>query len=461
MSKERKHIDDLFKEELQDYSLETSMADFDAIMDKMNPKKKRRIPFWWFYLCAGIAIIGSAITIHEFYSLENIDSVEVVEFSPKEAHLSNMKDANTSIESEVLNDESLNGNLDASPTTDETGVSPLSQSEEKELVLSINRIAKVESKQDAQKAKNKNQISSEKEAITSKEAPTAKVFNEKDNKGTVKDSNEVPEEKVMAVDAIKDTVSENMVSKDLAEPIDTVNTTKEPSQKLLNNTPFQSKWRLAIMGSYMQSARAIESSNTYADVRENGEKNTASLSFGIQLHREFKNGFSLGTGLEKNSFNNEANYVYSRKKFDLLPVLNPSGDTIGYFKNNFRDTTEEFKATNRINVLRLPIQAQYSFTIQKSGFRIGGGLYGDYITKVTGELPENEDLIPTNAKQIFTKDFMIGWSAEIGYFRPLTNKIYLDVKTNYSASFTNLLGNDDAGDKPILFGMGVGLSYKF
>ncbi|MBT8327538.1 MAG: hypothetical protein KJP21_07430, partial [Bacteroidia bacterium] len=57
MAKHKKHIDDFFKDHLNDSSLPLSGGEWDAIAKELHPKKKRFI--WWIWLIPAI-IVGAA-----------------------------------------------------------------------------------------------------------------------------------------------------------------------------------------------------------------------------------------------------------------------------------------------------------------------------------------------------------------------------------------------------------------
>lgn len=484
MKKERKHIDDLFREELKDFSQEASMADFDAIMGKMEDKKKRKFPFWWFFVGVGLVALGSGI----FYVSNNGGS-EIA--TKEEVVLEGNMDAVNSDEPIKRGDKdslraASGASLDQMIVPESFGKEESKIKEKQSGINESNALAKP-IKKNTSLAPNTEQVSLIGFSAVKQDGKKMDPNSAKENKGAEPKvaSNDL-NKKLLSSSGIDNSsggfkgdgsTNDNENKENSSESVDSTEDKKElkPTKIIVNkadttpkaNIPLKSlpillsQWRVELMGNYMIPGRNISSSNNYTGIRNGDEKNSAGLNVGLKVYRNIWNGLNIATGVEMNSYNYNASYSYERQNFDLIPVLNPGGDTIGYFKSNFRDTTEKFKTTNNLKTVRIPLNVGYSINMGKQGIRVSGGIYGEKIRVINGLIPDQLDLIPVLYKAEVDEKILFGWNAEIGYYRQLSRNINLELKTKYSASFSNLLKGNNAMDKPRLIGLGVGLSYKF
>jgi hypothetical protein len=483
LKKERKHIDDLFREEFKDFSQEASMADFDAIMGKMEDKKKRIFPFRWFFVGVGLVALGSGI----FYVSNN----GVVEIATKEVIVleDNMDAGNRDLPIKTGDKDSLrvasSANLDQKVVSEYSGKEESKIKEKQPGINESNTLAKP-IKENTSLAPNTEQASLIGSSTVKQDGKKTDPSGGENKSAEPKVASNGLSGKLLSSSGIDNSsgsfnsdssISDNENKENASGSVDSAEDKKElkPTNFFVNRvdtTPkanillkslpiLLSKWRIELMGNYMIPGRNISSSNNYAGIRNGDEKNLAGLNIGLKVYRDIWNGLNVGTGIEMNSYNYDASYSYERQSFDLIPVLNPGGDTIGYFKSNFRDTTEKFKTTNNLKTVRIPLNVSYSINMGKQGIRIGGGIYGEKIRVINGLIPDQLDLIPVLYKTEVDEKILLGWNAEIGYYRQLSRNINLEIKTKYSASFSDLLKGNNAMDKPKLIGLGVGLSYEF
>ena len=58
MANKKKHIDDLFKDNLQGSQLPLDGSEWDRLAGELHPKKKKRFVWWWFGI--GILLVSAA-----------------------------------------------------------------------------------------------------------------------------------------------------------------------------------------------------------------------------------------------------------------------------------------------------------------------------------------------------------------------------------------------------------------
>ena len=92
----------------------------------------------------------------------------------------------------------------------------------------------------------------------------------------------------------------------------------------------------------------------------------------------------------------------------------------------------------------------YSFTMNKQGFRVLGGVHADLITSSSGEIPGVDFQVPQSLRSEMQKEIVFGWNAEIGYFREISPKWLLELRTYYGGAFSNMLKNNNA-ESPCLY----------
>lgn len=462
MNKERKHIDDLFREELKGFSQESSMADFDAIMGKMDNKKKKRFLFWWFF--AGASLIAVAIGLY----FSNVNQEK--EKNAPLTEIVTQSEVEIKEKREMLSGGSeswIGKNLDLDKSAFREVESHLGKKEK-----SSNRIFKNNGEKDLTEPvedKHKNNLIEHKNSGLEDEGLKNKPTDLETEIAIEEEKDEEKEEKIQFADAgtldqnskvLKDTLEDKE-----KEQVHTAMDSSTLKKSVIPNKPIfntsDSKWRLELMGNYMMANRNISSSNNYASIRENDDKNLATFNLGLQLHRNLYKGFNLGTGFEMNTYSYDADYSYKREEYDKVWVINPSNDTIGFFKDNIRDTLEEYKTNNVIKVVRIPLNISFDLNFRNQGLRFGAGLYGEKTTNSKGSMPDQAELRKVTSDTEINKKILFGWNAEIGYYRMLSGNLNLELNTKYGASFSNLLEGNNAKDKPRLIGLGVGLSYRF
>ncbi len=181
---------------------------------------------------------------------------------------------------------------------------------------------------------------------------------------------------------------------------------------------------------------------------------TYQAHFGIQYAR-----FSFYSGLEK------SNYTYTTtlrniQLYDSFPHLGPGGDTIGYFKKNFRDTTINQNNSSRVVINSIPLHFQFkALQLDKMNVQFGTGLNINLInTKELWYKDNNNYLVNYGGSNTNTAKINLGLSllARVGYrITPLT-EIYGRLNIREAG---NIINSNNPALKPSGAQLDFGIRY--
>jgi hypothetical protein len=517
LSKEERYIEDLFKEELKDYSLETTEADWSAIMDKYHGSSKKKRPFFWFlkgdgkkgfvfwFLAATIASVTfiGGYSIYNFTSknaqVDAIGNTETIisdniDQSNKDITSDNSNtgdiDQNITIDSDPgVNTNTVTDNTTANNTTADDNSSNVDDNPNRTADNNSNNTESLDGNSfDGTNTKDAVKLDRIDNTIDPTKVDLVNVEEGQNDNANLNNDNGVDNQNdgndVVNNDKVGDNSDDGDLSNNKGEDFvksegETTNDVNDIDENVaVNDTtsekvksdddiplipePGISPWRFELVAGVMNSGSFITSSNSqYKSIRQNAESGTLTGNSGIRAYYGSGRTF-FGTGLEKNTFSSNANFNYTRNIYDLVPVLNPNGDTIGYFKQNFRDTSMDFRSKNVINTFRLPIIFGYNIGDLRQGFRLKGILVTDYVTQVSGNTIEDKELAPVSLNRVVRENSLnIGLMGEFGYYRQIFGKMSLEVKGGLGTSISNFRsGAGDSKDRPWSYSIGLGLSYK-
>lgn len=146
-------------------------------------------------------------------------------------------------------------------------------------------------------------------------------------------------------------------------------------------------------------------------------------TFGFHLNTGLEMGrFQFHTGLENNSFSYQTN-LQTIQIYDSIPHIGMNGDTIGWFRRNLRDSTINSNLLSQISITSIPFHISFKpIQFRKFSFGIGMGVNINIIKpkslwfqdENTGYLA-NYATSANNAKLSKKTNFGVGFSARIGY----------------------------------------------
>ncbi len=175
------------------------------------------------------------------------------------------------------------------------------------------------------------------------------------------------------------------------------------------------------------------------------------LGLGLQTaqnqfaHTQGSNGaaWEILLGLEKGSSNfytgfksSEYNFFTTQRRlniYDSWPHKNANGDTIGWFKNNFRDTAFNSRDKSMIKIASIPLHYQFKvLQYKRFNLALGGGfnfnLYKQ--SQIYGRDNNNYSVFyPTTNSIIKRANITIGFNTRIGYRVTPFTALYLKIET--------------------------------
>ena len=170
-------------------------------------------------------------------------------------------------------------------------------------------------------------------------------------------------------------------------------------------------------------------------------------SIGLHLNLGLQKGrLQAQTGWERNTFNYETT-LQTIQIYDSIPHIGINGDTIGWFKRNLRDTTLGANLRSGITVNTIPLHLSFkALQIQKFSVTLGGGLNINLLNSNTLWL--NDDIsgytvnAANNGSNILKKATLgVNLHGQIGYRINPLNEVYARLQVVESGNVLNSTSN--------------------
>lgn len=157
----------------------------------------------------------------------------------------------------------------------------------------------------------------------------------------------------------------------------------------------------------------------------------------VLLASRHQKGWQYQSGIGFQQFSTESTQL-KWQLFDSIPVLNPQGDTLGFFKFNYRDTLVSGNWTNQYNYLTIPLNISKSIALNgKNQLIFGAGLQIQFLAGTSGEYLKNANEFLPLQKEFLTKT-MSQWDLSLGYQRQLSSELSAQIAFQYRKSFNGI-----------------------
>jgi len=435
LDKERKHIDDLFKEQLGDLSFPTGDADFSVIQAGLG-KKKRRFFFWW--ILTGVLVFGAlGIVGSQFYNSQT-KTADLAELSQtplksdsnlnSERNIENRESRIQTEEEEHIseqNSEALIQNQDVANQTDNSSnnrsinIRPIengdkssqpsfpSSSVEEDFPNDFKPISPV-------RENNQNDVDENSDDREPRDNEFAKIPSEDINPTEIDSDNEGSE---IAV----------------AIPTDTSSRIIEPLKQPI--TPVRTPWikYFELHGGYMTSTFDVKSASPdqpeYAKMKQNEEgRPSFEIGAGFGLR---KGQWGLSTGLSCQELNFE-NQAFRFVLYDSFPFLNPTGDTIAWIRKNHRDSILMEPQQTTYQRLSVPLSAHTMWNLnEKIQLQLGLGVITHIPLSQNGNTVSSAGSLQ-DAATLDLRNWSYQYTLDFGVHYALLRNVNCGLSANYA-----------------------------
>lgn len=395
--KERHPIDDLFRDKLQDYSLEAPMHLWDQVAEAAGPERQRRaLP--WFWIGLGLLIFSAAVwgLVSLNRPMPNIDAFPIAEKSEIIA-----EKGSTEQKSEVVSDQ-----VENTAPAKSTAAFP--------------------------------------DEITS---PVALDVAGAES-GSTSSTTAIPSEELPAVPHASPTVSQQEKTPEPASVTADLNEEKPPvpgfsllAQKLdllevpdmvgkLECARFNDKvWATAVdvMASMDFAMRQLEARNSdfqgYAKLRDDTETFRHGFSVGMRFSTISVSGFAVRSGLNYSQINEQLNFkIKEEEKLTITTRYDTDGSIIG--TDTAVTLVETFRVVNNsYHALDIPLLVGYEIQGDKFSFSVNGGAFINMLAAQRGEFVSPNTNQPVaftssdpNAYRAFRNRIGMGLYGSMGFY---------------------------------------------
>lgn len=414
MDKHQSPIEEQFKKAFESFELPVSDADFSAIERKLASQNHKKRFGWWFFL---LLVPVSILTwyVKEKASLPGVSAPGTIQ--------------------------SVNSPLSESQVSEQQKV-PV------ELSKKISGLSGGESEAYTSNTGNKRKILNTPKRFTAK---------------TIQAADELPYKGLSELEQLKLFPKRHKGFDTLDLPPEWLaNISKTlrigPSVPDHHASPWQVSMRLGAGESRPVWLNA-ESDQNLLNYRKSNEK-TSQYSEIALLTSWQKNGWRTQSGIGYQELQTQSS-AFKWQLFDSIPVLNPQGDTLGYFRFNYRDTTSSGSWQNAYRYVSIPLNISKSIALNgKNSLIVGTGINFQLLTEVSGQYLQSPDKIAPLKKDVLSRG-LTQWNLSLGYERELSQNLAFLISLQYQEPFRGIEFKDqDLGLKLRQSGLYIQFNYK-
>jgi hypothetical protein len=448
---ENNNIDKLFQDKLNGLQASPNPRVWAAIENKMAPKRRRVVPFWWISGVAAVFILG--VFLFPFYDNQEVSAPnnsfeEIVTTKEKETILKNI-------------DKTL-------------------QQEKEETQFVENQIKKEKNqnfnnkKQVKQISKQKKEMSGPKIAMEEKVFPKNLAKNEnQENENKVNHQQE--EQTIVSSSSTKKqtkNISETKPSKDTAEN-KKIFVLEENGEENRNDKKRRKIWSISTNLALLNSG-SFSNSSPFSENLVNSTRGRNSLAYGVQIGFSINKKWSIRSGLQLQELNYQNNNVLvttagsdvAAVSFDGIPeasiesVSNSSALADSFESSGLRNTNSvSGNLSQQFGYIEIPIEVKYTLNDNdKLQTQLVGGFSSLFLrtnnvflrnnfSNRSGDAPNLNNInFSSNLGVDFNYQFSKNWSFSVN---PM-------LKT-----FLNTFSGEANGFSPFNLGLYSGLRYQF
>lgn len=461
MAKNKKHIDDLFKDNLQGSQLPLDGSEWNRLFDELHPKKKKRFAWWWFGI--GFLLVSASGLL--YYSLNPTSTV-----------------SQTVVENGATIEENVNENIENRiERRDKVEVEVETKGER---VENIENGDVTKTDVDSKNRKQREKRIDEHSDLKSSEQTTSKSTNAGGQSTVSKGSGTNPlsqTTKIVSSNGRARTTPSDLVrilAKNnihipwgyevfrlgLPRPEGTSiiiscppvvlgpNDSLDPNKKFID--PYIG---LSLGGSRLNQNLNSDIIN-YTSYRTRNESSSFVPNLGFDIGAGFK-GMQLASGLKYLEKGQQNSPIFTYEIYDSVLRVDVNGDT-SYPRYNYRDTTLNNVPSPRYRYVSIPFSIGKTF-YQGDKFDFSAGINTNVQILVGGSgtiLNDELSLMSVQRLSSFNRlSLTYGGYFSVGY--AINNRMKLKLLTRYDADALDMMKHKDISQK--MSGFGTDLSVQF
>jgi len=459
---DKKNIDRLFQEKLQDFEQEPRPEVWGQIQERMQQKKKRRFAAWWLYAGAAILILGVFVLMPDDPSSEKILVDPIITSSPNEDEqtLDPIKDGKKE---------------DSFENTDPLNESPVLVTEKpKEDFIQPNKVPTkirqnmLSKEAIAQNIPNENdEVKDDAFSVIEKEEKDVDITNIVGEKE--RDLQKITDAKTLLSEQVDSTQIKpaNKKKKELFTQLN--------EEEILEDSKKKKKWSVRPLVAFSTLANSSTSPSGQA-FRNSATSGNSSVNYGLSVGYELNDKLILQTGVltQNVSFNTQDVVVISQPNVsspessislreNVSYILSGASSlvTVGNTSANIIVTDNNAQLNQTIQYIEIPVEAKYRMTSSKKlrSYIIGGFsslfLQNDNVTLISGVVGRSDIGTANNLNSV---NFSGNLGLDLDY--QIAQNLFLNVNPMVKVHL-NTFSRNSNGYQPYFLGVYSGIKYQF
>jgi hypothetical protein len=444
---DKKNLDHLFQEKLQNFEQEPKPDVWGQIQNKMQQKKKRRVAAWWWYAAAAIIALGLFVFWPDGPSSDQFRTDPVLTKSPKNEDLKTNpleNNKNNDVKNTLQNTAPIQENepLITEKVREEIGPkktqSPLPKS-----TISKEAIAQTLPEKEKRFKSDKIAVQQQEDVKDKKD-----LVNLLENKGDKRQ--EKPDVEMLKKADSTQIIPITQKKKALVAQID---------EDILEDTSRKKKWSLRplVAFSTMLNSANSPAGNSFAD---NATSGNTSLNYGLSVAYEVNDKLILQTGVmtQNVSFNTQDVLLIQQDNVSTASSDIGFRDGISY---NVSIADQNAELNQVIRYVEIPVEAKYRITKSNKirSYVIGGFsslfLQNDDVILLSDVVGASE---LGNANNLNTLNFSGNFGLDLDY--QINNNLFFNINPMVKVHLNTFARNSN-GYRPYFVGVYSGIKYQF